>query len=78
MASAYLFRRRRGLRETCLEIMEGRNIEPPCARCRLDDLCELCLGDPLKTNLTGQFSYSLEGGTFLRRLVYYVPSQQIH
>ena len=75
MASAYLLSRRRGLRETCLEVMEGCGIEPPCASCGLDDLCERCLGDPLKTDLTGELSHPIDVGTPFRR---HVRPQQIH
>ena len=48
MTSSYLLRRRRGLKEACLEIMAARGRPPPCDCCSFGDLCQRSLGDPPK------------------------------
>ena len=47
MASLYLLRRRRGLREACREIMAAHGRQPPCQSCGLGDICRRSLGGKL-------------------------------
>lgn len=61
MASSYLMRRLRGLKEACGDYWKKKGETPPCAICGIGDLCLRCEGDAavgksVSSNLDGQFS----------------------